>query len=74
MPSPSLEPACTGTTQSPGRTTCTTEGDGSLLYWQSAHRAFFGRECASAGREFTETMLVVCERFAVVYRGTSLAA
>lgn len=50
------------------------EGDGSLSYWQSAHRAFFGRECAGAGRAFTETMLVVCERFAVVYRGTSLAA
>lgn len=50
------------------------EGDGSLLYWQQAHRAYFSRECAGAGRAFTETMPVVCERIAVVYRGTSPAA
>ena len=44
------------------------EGDGSLSYWREAHRRFFGRECAAANREFTEDMLVACERFAVVYR------
>lgn len=44
------------------------EGDGSLAYWQQAHRAFFSRECAAAGREFTEAMQVVCERFAMRYR------
>jgi uncharacterized protein YhfF len=50
------------------------EGDGSLSFWQQAHRAFFGRECAGAGRAFSENMLVVCERFAVVYRPTTSAA
>src|SRR6185312_6022770 len=44
------------------------EGDGSLSYWQAAHRQYFTRECARAGRQFAEDMLVVCERFSVVYR------
>lgn len=43
------------------------EGDRSLAYWRRAHRAFFTRECAAAGREFSESMLVVCERFEVRY-------
>jgi uncharacterized protein YhfF len=47
------------------------EGDGSLSFWQAAHRNFFGRACTKAGREFTESMLVACERFAVVYRRSS---
>lgn len=50
------------------------EGDGSLSFWQQTHREFFSRECASAGREFTESMCVVCERFAVVYRPATSAA
>jgi uncharacterized protein YhfF len=50
------------------------EGDGSLSFWQEAHRAYFTRECASAGREFTENMLVACERFAVVYCPQTSAA
>lgn len=44
------------------------EGDGSLAYWQEAHRAYFSRECARAGRSFSEDMPVACERFEVVYR------
>ncbi len=44
------------------------EGDGSLSFWQDAHRQYFGRECRAAGREFSEDMLVACERFTVVYR------
>lgn len=44
------------------------EGDLSLEYWRDAHRQFFTRECARAGREFSEDMPVVCERFHVVYR------
>ncbi len=44
------------------------EGDGSLAYWQREHRAYFARECAAAGRTFTDTMPVVCECFEVVYR------
>lgn len=43
------------------------EGDGSLAYWRRVHRAFFSRECAAAGRAFTESMAVVCERFVVRY-------
>jgi uncharacterized protein YhfF len=43
------------------------EGDGSLEYWREAHRRYFTRECARAGREFSNEMLVVCERFRVVY-------
>lgn len=50
------------------------EGDGSLSFWQEAHRAYFTRECARAGREFSENMLVACERFAVVYRPRTNAA
>lgn len=45
------------------------EGDGSLAYWQRAHTAFFGRECQRLGRGFSVSAPVVCERFAVVYRG-----
>lgn len=44
------------------------EGHGSLTYWRDAHRRFFGRECAAAGREFSEDMPVACERFELIYR------
>lgn len=50
------------------------EGDGSLSFWREAHKEFFARECAGTGRAFTESMLVVCERFAVVYRPAQRAA
>jgi uncharacterized protein YhfF len=50
------------------------EGDGSLAYWQQAHKAFFRRECQRLGREFSLSAPVVCERFAVVYRGASESA
>lgn len=49
------------------------EGDGSLSFWQQAHREFFTRDCARLGKEFNESMPVVCERFAVIYRATSAA-
>jgi len=49
------------------------EGDASLAYWQRAHTAFFGRECQRIGREFSPSAPVVCEKFAVVYRGGSAA-
>jgi len=47
------------------------EGDGSLSFWLQGHRQYFTRECARAGRQFTEDMLVACERFKVVYQPSS---
>lgn len=47
------------------------EGDGSLAYWTQGHRRYFERECARAGREFAEDMMVACERFEVVYQPSS---
>lgn len=43
------------------------EGDGSLDYWRSAHRAFFEREAARYGFAFTEDLDVVLQRFEVVF-------
>jgi uncharacterized protein YhfF len=50
------------------------EGDGSLSFWREAHKEFFTRECASAGRAFSENMLIACERFTLVYRAATSAA
>lgn len=47
------------------------EGDGSLAFWRQAHAEYFARECAGIGRTPNGDMPVVCERFAVVYRGSS---
>jgi uncharacterized protein YhfF len=33
-----------------------------------AHGRYFTRECVAAGRQFTEDMLIACERFDVVYQ------
>lgn len=44
------------------------EGDLSLEYWRKVHIDFFSRECARIGKQFTETMPVVCEEFELVYR------
>jgi uncharacterized protein YhfF/GNAT superfamily N-acetyltransferase len=44
------------------------EGDGSLEYWRTGHRAYFGRECARIGMGPSASMPVVCECFKVVYR------
>jgi len=43
------------------------EGDRSLDYWREVHWAFFAEECKSIGREPTEDMSVVCERFRLIY-------
>lgn len=43
------------------------EGDGSLEHWRAAHAAFYTRECARSGHAFSETMLIACERFKVVF-------
>lgn len=42
------------------------EGDRSLVYWKTAHWAFFGRMCEALGKVRSPEMLVVCERFRVV--------
>lgn len=43
------------------------EGDKSLRYWREEHWAFFGRECSQIGREPSNRMPVLCERFKVVF-------
>lgn len=43
------------------------EGDRSLVYWRKVHEAFFCRELAQAGLEFTPDMQVVCEEFTKVF-------
>lgn len=44
------------------------EGDKSLAYWKRAHWSFFSREMKELGKEPNEDMLVVCEKFEVVYK------
>ncbi len=43
------------------------EGDRSLEYWRDVHWTCFARECAELGRQATQDMPVVCERFEIVY-------
>ncbi len=43
------------------------EGDRSLEYWQRVHREFFTAELCELGIDFNENMLVVLERFKVIY-------
>ena len=44
------------------------EGDLSLGYWQEAHKSFFSRTLKEIGREFSEDMMLVCERFRLIYK------
>lgn len=44
------------------------EGDLSLDYWREAHKNFFSRVLPKIGKEFSEDMLLVCERFKVIYK------
>jgi uncharacterized protein YhfF len=44
------------------------EGDLSLDYWRKAHMDFFSRVLPKIGKEFSEDMLLVCERFQVIYK------
>jgi uncharacterized protein YhfF len=39
------------------------EGDRSLEYWRAAHKRYFSRTLPAIGREFSEDMPLVCERF-----------
>jgi uncharacterized protein YhfF len=44
------------------------EGDLTLTYWRQAHREYFSRALPRIGKEFSEGMLLVCERFRVIYK------
>jgi uncharacterized protein YhfF len=44
------------------------EGDLSLEYWREAHKNFFSRVLPKIGKEFSEDMPLVCERFRVIYK------
>lgn len=44
------------------------EGDRSLEYWHNEHKNYFSRVLPKIGREFSEDMPLVCERFKVIYR------
>ena len=43
------------------------EGDLSLDYWQKAHWHFFSREAEKENYEISKNMLLLCERFFVLY-------
>jgi len=43
------------------------EGDLSLAYWKDAHWTYFENVCRELGREMSPKMLVVCERFQMVF-------
>jgi len=44
------------------------EGDLSLTYWREAHKNYFSRVLPKVGKEFSEEMPLVCEKFQVIYR------
>ena len=44
------------------------EGDLTLRYWREAHANFFSRVLPKVGRQFSEDMPLVCERFQVIYK------
>jgi len=48
------------------------EGDLSLRYWREAHRNFFSRVLPKIGKEFSEDMPLVCERFRLIYKYTQV--
>lgn len=42
------------------------EGDRTYQYWKEAHEKFFTEELGKVGLEFSEDMMIVCERFKLV--------
>lgn len=44
------------------------EDDLSLESWRAGHKRFFTRTLAEIGREFSEDMPLICERFRVIYK------
>jgi len=43
------------------------EGDRTLAYWRREHWKYFSRALPKIGKQPTEDMLLVCERFQIVY-------
>lgn len=43
------------------------EGDGSLVFWRTAHWEYFARRCAALDRPLSEDMPVILERFVLIY-------
>ncbi|NPC91877.1 ASCH domain-containing protein [Bacillus sp. WMMC1349] len=39
------------------------EGEGDYQYWKTAHEKFFTKALRDLGHEFSEDMMLVCERF-----------
>ncbi|MFB1051993.1 ASCH domain-containing protein [Paraliobacillus sp. JSM ZJ581] len=44
------------------------EGDRTLSYWREVHEAFFKKELEAINQDFNYNILVVCERFQMVYK------
>ena len=44
------------------------EGDLSLKYWRAAHKNYFSRVLPKVGKEFSEEIPLVCERFRVIHQ------
>lgn len=42
------------------------EGDGSYENWKSIHERYFKNELQKVGLDYSEDMLLVCERFSLV--------
>ena len=45
------------------------EGDKTLDFWRKVHWKFFSAECKELGREPTQEMLVILEKFKMIYQG-----
>ncbi|WP_404408072.1 ASCH domain-containing protein [Jeotgalibacillus malaysiensis] len=43
------------------------EGDRTYSYWKEAHERFFRKELSEVGLAYTEDIMLVCERFELVY-------
>lgn len=44
------------------------EDDLTLASWREGHRRFFTRTLTTIGRDFSEDMPLICERFRVIYK------
>lgn len=48
------------------------EGDRTYRYWWDVHEAFFRNELKGTDHEFSEDMLLVCERFELIHAGSAV--